>query len=196
MYKTKLSLLAVLVGVVLMGAGCVKSDTSTNTDAVVAPTQGQPSSEPAGGSLPTSAPAASSASEPASKPTDTAPAKSEPSTAPDQPTQSAPVPTPQSTPAPMPAPAPAPEPAPAPKKVSAAIAGFSFQPNSITISVGDTITWTNNDGAPHTVTAGEGSFDSGALSSGRTFSKTFTTAGTYSYVCNFHGSMHGTVIVK
>jgi plastocyanin len=75
------------------------------------------------------------------------------------------------------------------------IANFSFQPAAITISVGTTVTWTNNDSAGHTVTADDGSFKSDKLGSGATFSQTFATAGTFAYHCSIHSSMKGTVTV-
>ena len=77
-----------------------------------------------------------------------------------------------------------------------AIAGFAFAPATLTIKVGDTVTWTNADGAPHTASAKDGSFDSGTLLRGASFSHTFATAGTFDYVCKFHASMTGTVIVE
>jgi plastocyanin len=75
------------------------------------------------------------------------------------------------------------------------IAGFAFAPLSITVKAGTTVTWVNQDTMPHTVTADDGSFDSGSLAQGATFSQTFTKAGTYPYHCTFHSSMHGTVTV-
>ena len=81
---------------------------------------------------------------------------------------------------------------------SVTIRGFSFNPGTITIKTGETVVWTNNDGAPHTVTATSGPemFDSGTLSKGQTFSQTFTTPGTYEYKCSIHPSMQGTIIVE
>jgi len=75
------------------------------------------------------------------------------------------------------------------------IANFSFGPNDLQVKVGTTVTWTNQDSASHTVTADDGSFDSGSLSQGSSFSFTFTEAGTFPYSCNFHPSMVGTVTV-
>ena len=76
------------------------------------------------------------------------------------------------------------------------IASFKFEPATLTISVGTTVTWTNNDSASHTVTADDGSFKSGTLGKGGTFSQTFATAGTFAYHCNFHSSMTGTITVQ
>ena len=69
-------------------------------------------------------------------------------------------------------------------------------PASLDIAVGTTVTWTNNDGAPHTVTADDGSFDSGNLDQGATFSFTFETAGTFSYICKIHPSMTAVITVE
>ena len=77
------------------------------------------------------------------------------------------------------------------------IKNFSFQPKSVTVPRGTTITWTNKDDSTHTVTATSGhSFDSGHLSAGKSFAMTFTTPGTYSYMCSIHQYMHGTIIVR
>jgi plastocyanin len=75
------------------------------------------------------------------------------------------------------------------------ISDFMFSPASITIHVGDTITWTNNGPSPHTATANDGSFDTGTLNKGQSASHTFTQAGTFAYICKIHPFMHGTVIV-
>ena len=77
-----------------------------------------------------------------------------------------------------------------------AIANFAFDPGSVKVKVGTAVTWTNSDGAPHTVTAADGSFASGRLGSGAAFSFTFATAGTYVYHCAIHSSMTGTITVS
>jgi plastocyanin len=76
------------------------------------------------------------------------------------------------------------------------IAGFAFQPGSLEVAAGTTVTWTNDDPAPHTVTAADGSFDSGTLASGATFSQVFDAAGTFAYACAIHPTMTGTIIVS
>lgn len=75
--------------------------------------------------------------------------------------------------------------------------GIKFVPPALTVHVGDTVTWTNNDGPiPHTVTATSGaSFDSGVFSGGETYSRTFSSEGSVSYRCNVHPTMTGTVDV-
>jgi plastocyanin len=75
------------------------------------------------------------------------------------------------------------------------IANFAFALASMTVAVGTTVTWTNNDSAGHTVTADDGSFKSDALATGATFSQTFATAGTFAYHCAIHSSMKGTITV-
>jgi len=72
--------------------------------------------------------------------------------------------------------------------------GF-FEPAALTVTAGDTVTWTNADGSPHTATANGGGFDSGNLDPGATFSFTFSEPGTYTYVCRYHDEMVATVMV-
>jgi plastocyanin len=81
------------------------------------------------------------------------------------------------------------------ESAAVSIVDFAFQPASVEIATGGTVTWTNTGQAPHTVTADDGSFDSGTLSPGTTFSQTFATAGTFTYHCNIHPQMTATVIV-
>ena len=76
------------------------------------------------------------------------------------------------------------------------IENFSFSKNSISIKKGDTVVWTNKDSAPHTVTGMNGGINSGTLGLGQSYSYTFTTAGTWSYLCHFHPSMTGKIIVQ
>ncbi len=76
------------------------------------------------------------------------------------------------------------------------IQGMAFTPATITVSVNTTITWTNKDGVTHTVTSTTGLFDSGNLNTNATYSRQFTTAGTFPYKCTIHPSMTGTVIVN
>lgn len=85
------------------------------------------------------------------------------------------------------------------KIVGASFSSFGFSPGSVTIKVGDTVEWINNSSVAHTSTSDSGSavsWDSSAIQSGGgTFSFTFTKAGTYTYHCSFHPSMHGTIVV-
>ena len=79
---------------------------------------------------------------------------------------------------------------------SVTIANFAFAPKSITVAPGQRVTWTNKDGATHTVTEDKGAWDSKNLPSGATFQHTFDQAGTFTYHCAIHSSMVGTVVVK
>lgn len=80
---------------------------------------------------------------------------------------------------------------------SVAISGFSYSPASVTVSVGDTVTWTNSDAQAHTATADDSSWDTGNITgSGGTGAVTFATAGTFPYHCAIHPAMTGTVTVQ
>ena len=74
---------------------------------------------------------------------------------------------------------------------------MKFNPEDLTINVGDTVTWTNNDGMGHTATSTDGpaSFDSGNIAASATWSFTFTEAGTYNYKCDYHSSMTASITV-
>ena len=77
-----------------------------------------------------------------------------------------------------------------------AIQNFAFSPASMTIHAGDTVVWTNMDSTAHTVTSDSGSeLASQSIGNGQTYSHTFNTAGTYTYHCSIHPSMHGTITV-
>ena len=77
-----------------------------------------------------------------------------------------------------------------------AIQSFAFGPQAVTVKVGATVTWTQQDEDSHTVTADDGSFASAPLANGQTYTHTFTAAGTYAYHCSIHPFMHGTVVVS
>ena len=96
--------------------------------------------------------------------------------------------------APMPASAPAPA-APPVGPDAVLIQNFAFVPAALTVKVGATVTWTNQDGDPHTVVADGGQFQSPGMDSNATYSYTFATAGTYDYVCSIHPFMRGSVVV-
>jgi plastocyanin len=76
------------------------------------------------------------------------------------------------------------------------ISGFAFSPATLNISIGTTVTWTNEDSVNHTVTSPSAGFDSGTLANGTTFSHTFNAAGDFEYHCTIHSSMVGHIIVK
>lgn len=76
------------------------------------------------------------------------------------------------------------------------IENFAFGPNAITISVGDTVSWTNDESSTaHTTTSDDGLWDSGSLGGGGTFEHTFDDAGTFDYICSIHPSMTATITV-
>jgi len=76
------------------------------------------------------------------------------------------------------------------------IENFAFGPDDLTVSVGDTITWTNNeDGVPHTTTADDGLWDSATMRPDDTFAFTFTEPGTFTYLCTIHPAMRATITV-
>jgi plastocyanin len=77
------------------------------------------------------------------------------------------------------------------------IKNFAFDPMTLTVAPGATVTVKNEDTATHTVTATDKSFNSGDVAPGAT--KTFTApkkAGSYSYICSIHNYMQGTLTVK
>jgi plastocyanin len=75
------------------------------------------------------------------------------------------------------------------------VVDFSFEPGTLTVPAGTTVTWTNAGSRPHTVTADDGSFDSGRLDPGEQFSQTFEQPGTFTYHCGFHPEMQGSIVV-
>lgn len=80
--------------------------------------------------------------------------------------------------------------------VAVSIDDFAYGEEIVTVAPGTTVTWTNNDTMPHTVTATDGSFDSGNIAPGESFSLTFTDAGTFDYFCVYHPDMTATVVVE
>ncbi len=75
------------------------------------------------------------------------------------------------------------------------IVEFAFGPDPVVVAAGGKVTWQNEDAAPHTATADDGSFDTGTLEKGKIKSATFKEAGSYPYFCEIHPTMHGTVEV-
>jgi plastocyanin len=74
---------------------------------------------------------------------------------------------------------------------------ITFTPAEVTVSAGDTVTWTNNDSVDHDVTADSfSSGDPGGMAPGDTFEHTFEEAGTFDYVCTVHPGMEGSVTVE
>ena len=90
------------------------------------------------------------------------------------------------------------EPAPsgeASKSEKVNIVEFTYQPDPVVVQAGGKVIWQNQDTAPHTATADDGSFDTGTLAEGKLKSEPFKKPGTYTYFCAIHPSMHGTVEV-
>jgi plastocyanin len=90
------------------------------------------------------------------------------------------------------------EPAPsgeASKSEKVDIVEFTYQPDPVVVQVGGKVIWQNQDTAPHTATADDGSFDTGTIEKGKIGSETFKQAGTFTYFCEIHPTMHGTVEV-
>jgi plastocyanin len=75
------------------------------------------------------------------------------------------------------------------------IVEFAYQPDPVTVQAGGKVIWQNEDAAPHTATADDGSFDTGTIEQGKLKSETFKQAGTYPYFCEIHPDMRGTVEV-
>lgn len=77
------------------------------------------------------------------------------------------------------------------------IVDYAFTPETITVKVGDTVTWTNRDEFDHWVLSDDKTtLDSQALATGQQYRKTFTTPGTVTYYCNIHNGMKGSVVVS
>ncbi|MCX2727753.1 cupredoxin domain-containing protein [Thermomicrobium sp. 4228-Ro] len=76
------------------------------------------------------------------------------------------------------------------------VVNFGFEPAEVTVEVGTTVIWRNESPTTHTVTAKDGSFDSGLLEGGTSYSVTLTKPGTYDYWCTLHPEMVGRVIVR
>jgi plastocyanin len=87
------------------------------------------------------------------------------------------------------------QPPPAPSAASVGMAGEVFRPSNVTIAPGGSVTWRNDDDRAHTVSATTDAFDSGTLSPGQAYTRTFPTAGSYAYLCLIHPNMTGTVVV-
>ncbi len=107
---------------------------------------------------------------------------------------SSPVPSISSRPTPTVSVSPSKTPTPTHSLQSVTIVNFAYNQQIITVKKGDTVTWTNKDSAPHTVT-GDGGLSSPMLSLNATYSFTFNNVGTFNYHCTVHPTMTGTVIV-
>jgi plastocyanin len=81
-------------------------------------------------------------------------------------------------------------------KIEVTIDNFTFTPQQITVKAGDTVTWTNHDDIPHTVTSTTKVFNSTALDTDDKFAFTFVTPGSFSYFCALHPHMTGSIVVE
>jgi len=81
-------------------------------------------------------------------------------------------------------------------EVTVSIQDFFFEPDQITVAPGTTVTWVNDGEEPHTSTADDGTWDSGTLQPGESFSFTFDEPGDYSYLCEIHPDMTATITVS
>ncbi len=81
------------------------------------------------------------------------------------------------------------------KSEKVSIVEFTYQPDPVTVQVGGKVIWQNEDAAPHTATADDGSFDTGTIEQGKIGSETFKEAGTYPYFCEIHPDMRATLEV-
>jgi LPXTG-motif cell wall-anchored protein len=184
--------------------------------AIAAPLSAQQSAAPADPAAAQAEPApapAPTAQAPAAEPAPAGTAPADPAAAPAQPAAPAPA---QAAPAPAPA-----DPAAAaaepqalvdegadstvekdkPVAIAAASTGvtisdFQFAPSSVTVNVGDTVTWSNDGPTPHSSTSTGGVWDTGIMDAGQSGSHTFTEAGTFTYICTPHPNMKGTIVVQ
>ena len=85
---------------------------------------------------------------------------------------------------------------PSAANVAMKIDNFVFGPQTLTVPIGATVTWTNKDDIPHTTVSTDGVFKSKVMDTDEKFSYTFTKAGTYSYFCSVHPKMTGKVVVQ
>jgi plastocyanin len=79
--------------------------------------------------------------------------------------------------------------------VNITILNFAFDPPSVTVKVGTTVQWTNQDSATHSITSDKGLWDSGGVGQGKSYTRVFDTVGTFGYYCGIHPTMKGTIIV-
>lgn len=74
--------------------------------------------------------------------------------------------------------------------------GFAFAPARVEVARGDTVVWVNRDALPHTATAADAAWDSGEMRAHATWGRVADTAGRYEYICAYHPSMRGTIVVS
>ena len=76
------------------------------------------------------------------------------------------------------------------------IRGMKYAPGTVTIKAGESVTWVNGDDRDHTAVADDGSFNSGNIGPGRSFTTRFAKPGKYPYACALHPRMRGVVVVQ
>ena len=76
------------------------------------------------------------------------------------------------------------------------IIDFRFEPTVLNVTLGTTVSWTNEDSAAHTATGEDDAFETGRLGKGESAEITFDTPGTYEYICAFHPNMVGKIVVR
>jgi plastocyanin len=81
------------------------------------------------------------------------------------------------------------------QRAAVSIEAFAFTPATVEVATGQDVVWKNHDPADHTVTEGEGAFDSCTMRRGGTFRTSFDSPGEYRYLCALHPGMKGTVVV-
>ncbi len=91
---------------------------------------------------------------------------------------------------------PEPTPGDAANAVTVSIGDYFFEPDEVSLAVGDTVTWSHDGDLTHNVTATDGSFASDNLATGQTFTHTFAEAGSFEYRCTLHGQMIATLDVS
>ena len=86
---------------------------------------------------------------------------------------------------------------PAPHRdIKVSIRNYSYHPSTITVTTGTKVTFTNHDQTSHTATSTKTAFDTGTVTPGHSAAVVLTKPGTYTYYCQFHAFMRGTIIVK
>lgn len=75
------------------------------------------------------------------------------------------------------------------------ISNYVYAPDTVRVRAGSSVTWTNNDSAPHTATDEGHAWDAGSIANGQSATVTFTTPGTYTYTCTLHPTMKGRIVV-
>lgn len=85
---------------------------------------------------------------------------------------------------------------PEPEAEAVVIDNMTFSPGTLSVSVGTTVTWINNDDVDHTTTSSDGEWNSGILEPGESFSHSFNETGNFDYICTLHPDMTGQVAVE